>query len=357
MFGPLTKPTMDFLTDASPAAWDPRKLAARAKVVISLQATATPHQWYTAANGLGLALVISGERQAAATLMKLAIHSANQGARRNADFIEYGVEAWINLTQIHTSTATDVEGHLRAAYDLTCGRPVDTAHLFSLEVARLSCAAPSVRKRVLSLLRNRSQMGLLRLYLGRSEVVEALSFARQVTRDYPRAVQLGMLQSAEVLARYEPDDTFLRRFSVETPASEGDFVVALWFLESRPSRVGRDIREIDRFNDLLKHFSSTFEFRNPRTVAWWRLVHSYLVCDHAAVEANAAEAAKQCVEAGDRRLFDSIRRLVPEVPAHLYVTPPTPAPSELLDLMADLTACFDLNGLMPSYQSSTGNAK
>jgi hypothetical protein len=297
-----------FLTDTEPGPSGRADLGASAReLVMRPPPLVTPRAWFTAANSLGLALVMAGETGQAARLMELSIELAGRLAAANPDDIEYGVESCVNrIDLLRREDHGAAENAYRSCYDLVLGRPVRKARFFGLNVGALGAASGEVARRSLSIMRYRSQLGLLRLYLGAGGAARAAGFAAEVVADFPRSVQAGMLHPAEVLAEAEPGHPFLRRFDVREPTAEGDFVV---FLRTMGGARAPGLSPV-RFEAALGRFTRRCVLRNPRTPLLWRVYHAVATArDAEGLAQLVREALGECGRHGDRHLHQEISRL------------------------------------------------
>jgi hypothetical protein len=326
--GPLV-----FLTDTEPQKHRVDKLCVPAREVIARQPTApAPRAWFTAANNLALALVLTGAPGQAAHLMELSVELAGRLSTVNADDIEYGVESCMNRIDLVRQEDGDAAEHAyRSCYGLVTGRPVSKRHLFGLNVGALNSASRDVVQWTLAILRYRSQLGLLKLYLRAGGLAEAAEFAREVVSDFPGPVRAGMLHPAEVLAVTDHDDPFLRQFDIEEPATEGDFVVLLRTMGKRAAPPGPNVAtDTGHFASAVARFQAGHALRNPRTPLLWTVHHGLALSqDWETMRPRAVAALEECRREDDRSLYRSIATLVRD---HTAV-PPFPA--------ADTTSMVD----------------
>jgi hypothetical protein len=303
-----------FLTDVDPGPWRFRDLCGPALRIAKDQSPG-PRIWFIAANSLGLALAKLGFGREAAELMQMAIDFANDLSARKADWIELGVESWINRVDLlRTEDPESGEEMLRACYDLVRARPVSRRKMFGLEVARLNDAGSSVKRRAIGILRNRSQSSLLKHLIKRGEDERARAFAGEVVTDFPDAVLAGMLHAVEVLATYEPSHPFLSVFNLRQPRTEGDFIVWLRTLVAGPSGGCRSRLSSVDLEGALADWAGRPELRNPRTPLLWALYAGVVSGAEAAVVADLVDTAvRACVEASDQRLYRVAGSLVDPV--------------------------------------------
>jgi hypothetical protein len=180
----MTQGPWTFLTDTEPgpARWSDH--FAPARDLVADPESATPRAWFTAANRFGFGLAASGAPDLAAELMELSITLANRLAAQDPDSAEYGVEGCLNhIELLRRQGADEAESAFRACHDLVLGHPVRRCRLFGLDVRSLDRAHSEVAQRALSVMRYRSQAGLLGIRIDAAGPEGALAFAREVVAD------------------------------------------------------------------------------------------------------------------------------------------------------------------------------
>jgi len=302
-----------FLTDSEPAPLQDGGLCLPARLLIEDRASpAAARSWFTAANRLGLALAVAGEPGQAAQLMELSIEISTRLAAADPDSIEFGAESCINRVDLLRRTdQAEAERAYRACYDLVLGRPVPKRYFFGLNIQALDTASGEITKRTLSVIRYRSQLGLLKLYLETGRRASAVEFAREVVSDFPRSVAAGMLHSAEVLAADNPGAPFLQIFNPVNPSTEGDFVILLRTIRHTPLSAAEAIAtDIAQFEAAVGRFGHGKIFRNPRTPLLWSVYHASASRQPTQVLASRVERAlRECVSCGDYQMYREIEKL------------------------------------------------
>lgn len=328
-----------FLTDADPAPPSSLDLSAPARALIAASGAPAPRDWFTAANNLGLALTKSGAAGPAACLMERCISLANQLAAAHPDGIEYGVESYANrIALLSQEDSGEAEAAYRACYDLVRGRPVRKRYLFGLDIGLIGSASAEIAQRSLAILRNRSQAGLLNLYVEAGGPRGAVSFARQVAADFPRSVAAGMLHAAEVIATADPTASFLTQFDPQTPQTEGDFVVLLRLLERPTERGDRELMaDTGSFGVAIRRFQRRNTLRNPRTPLLWSVFHSVMADPgEDEIRAQVQRALETCRREDDERLYRGIASVASD-----YFTAPPFATASMVQTPSDPRSCLD----------------
>jgi hypothetical protein len=310
-----------FLTDTDPKPSGLSDLCPQVRDLVESAGPIVPRDWFRAVNGLSLALVMTGAVEKSSQLLGFSIGIANRLAASHPDAIEFGVEAYLNsIDLLRREDAAAAEQAYRACYDLIQGRPIKKSRTFGLNLGNLNAASDQVRQRSLGIMRYRSHVGLLKLYIADGGPEKAVNFAREVISDFPASVSAGMLQSAEVLAAVEPDAEFLQQFNLCEPRTEGDFVVLLRALSTRPAfREHSRLAEAACFESAVARFQQLKALRNELTPLLWLVYHGVVTeRDTGDMQVLIGSALQRCVSNGDRQLY----RFMVELAGERFPAPP-----------------------------------